>query len=258
MKNYDLREEKWIAYLTGDLSEDEMGRVEQEFLENDAAYEQLLALEDDLTYDFLQGKLSSPLNEKWQRRMNADPKRLEFASLLSTALDHKTSRSRSYVPTLWRVAAILFLAISGWLAYRFMQTQSEYQDLQNRYAEQQKQIQSIPKSSEPTISFMLLPGSQRSANGSRKLLVSKDENYVRLQLELKNDFKYDSYRAVIQTPEGNEVFSSNVSIAQTKIAILDLPVKNLPENDYQVILYAKKTGMEFQEIAYYSLPLRKS
>src|SRR5260370_34758164 len=61
-------ERRILRYLLGDLPEAEQIEVEQRFFSDDRYFEQLLALEDELTYDYLRGDLSRDERVKFERR----------------------------------------------------------------------------------------------------------------------------------------------------------------------------------------------
>jgi len=50
--------EHLVAYLLGEAPAEEQLRLEREYFVDDAAYERLLVVEDELAYDYLEGRLS--------------------------------------------------------------------------------------------------------------------------------------------------------------------------------------------------------
>jgi hypothetical protein len=92
MKNEADNEKLLIRYLQGDLPEEQRLQVEGEFLSDDQRYERLLALEDELFYDYAQNKLSSGEREQFEKRFLSS-KRNRRRTLLASALAHKVSES---------------------------------------------------------------------------------------------------------------------------------------------------------------------
>lgn len=58
-------------YLLGELSEDEKLELEEHFFTNDNSFEQLLALEDELRYDYAQGGLTPAQRRQFEQRFLA-------------------------------------------------------------------------------------------------------------------------------------------------------------------------------------------
>jgi hypothetical protein len=74
-----------VRYLLGDLPEEQRLEVEGMFLGNDQQYEQLLALENELFYDYAQGKLSAGERKQFEKRFltsEQNRRRAMFASAL--------------------------------------------------------------------------------------------------------------------------------------------------------------------------------
>jgi hypothetical protein len=77
-------------YLLGELSEPERAALEQEYFSDPQLFDQLVQTENDLIDDYVRGRLSSPLRERFEQCCVTDPKRrvrLRFAEALATRLD---------------------------------------------------------------------------------------------------------------------------------------------------------------------------
>ena len=57
-----------VRYLLGELSEEEQDRLEERFLSDDEWSEELLALENELKYDYAQGGLTPEERERFEKR----------------------------------------------------------------------------------------------------------------------------------------------------------------------------------------------
>src|SRR6266403_1456202 len=113
-------ERRIIHYLLGDLSEAEQIEVEQRFFSDDRYFEQLLAFEDELTYDYLRGDLSRDERVKFERRflpLADGRKSTAFAEALLEAVKPAAAGRRWFwLPPLMRLslaagAAVLLLGV---------------------------------------------------------------------------------------------------------------------------------------------------
>jgi uncharacterized membrane protein YciS (DUF1049 family) len=92
MKDEADNEKLLIRYLLGNLPEKRRLQVEGEFLSDDQRYERLLALEDELFYDYAQNKLSPGEREQFEKRFLSS-ERNRRRTLLASALAHKMFES---------------------------------------------------------------------------------------------------------------------------------------------------------------------
>src|ERR1051325_4190989 len=91
MKKAD--EQLMVQYLLGELPEAEQLRLEEQYFTDDEAYQQLLALEDELRYDYAQGALAPLQRERFEKRFltfPAERQRVELAG----AIMHKVAEAR--------------------------------------------------------------------------------------------------------------------------------------------------------------------
>jgi anti-sigma factor RsiW len=82
MKTDARDEELMTRYLLGELSETEQLLVEERFFTDEEFSERLLALENELKYDYARGALSPQARARFERRFLAtdeDRKEVEFA-----------------------------------------------------------------------------------------------------------------------------------------------------------------------------------
>src|SRR5215475_6198334 len=83
-----------IRYLLGNLPEEQRLQVEGEFLRDDQRYERLLALENELFYDYAQNKLSPGEREQFEKRFLSSERNRKRA-MIASALAQKMSESAS-------------------------------------------------------------------------------------------------------------------------------------------------------------------
>lgn len=79
------KEELMIRYLLGQLPDEEQVRLEEQFFTDEETYQQLLALEDELRYDYATGELTPNERKQFQERFLVTPedrKKLAFAGAL--------------------------------------------------------------------------------------------------------------------------------------------------------------------------------
>jgi hypothetical protein len=79
-------------YLLGNLPEEQRLQVEVEFLHDDQRYEQLLALESELFYDYAQNKLSPAEREQFEKRFLSSEQNRKRA-VLAAALARKMAEA---------------------------------------------------------------------------------------------------------------------------------------------------------------------
>lgn len=90
MKDETDNENLLVRYLLGDLPEGQVLWVEGAFLGDDRQYERLLAIEDELFYDYAQGKLTPAERARFEERfLTSQPNRQRAA--LAAALAQKIS-----------------------------------------------------------------------------------------------------------------------------------------------------------------------
>src|SRR5262245_33267584 len=95
MKDEADNEKLLIRYLLGSLPEEQRLQVEGEFLSNDQRYERLLALENELFYDYAQNKLSPGEREQFEKRFLSSERNRKKA-MIASALAQKMSESASF------------------------------------------------------------------------------------------------------------------------------------------------------------------
>jgi hypothetical protein len=94
MKDEADNEKLLTQYLLGSLPEEQQLQVEGEFLGDDQRYERLLALENELFYDYAQNKLSPDEREQFEKRFLSSEQNRKKA-MIASALAHKMSESAS-------------------------------------------------------------------------------------------------------------------------------------------------------------------
>src|SRR5215471_7026314 len=94
MKDESDNEKLLTRYLLGNLPEEQRLQIEGEFFSDDQHYERLLALENELFYDYAQNKLSPGEREQFEKRFLSSERNRKRA-MIASALAHKMSESAS-------------------------------------------------------------------------------------------------------------------------------------------------------------------
>ncbi|HEX5084832.1 MAG TPA: hypothetical protein VFY40_22540 [Blastocatellia bacterium] len=94
MKDETDNEILLIRYLLGNLPDDRRLQIEEEFLRDDRHYERLLALEDELFYDYAQNKLSPGEREQFEKQFLSSEQNRKRA-ILASALARRLSEAAS-------------------------------------------------------------------------------------------------------------------------------------------------------------------
>jgi len=103
MKDKADNEKLLIRYLLGSLPEEQQMQVEGGFLSDDQRFERLLALENELFYDYAQNKLSPDERELFEKRFLSSEQNRKRA-MIASALAHKMSESASVETAEQRIA----------------------------------------------------------------------------------------------------------------------------------------------------------
>lgn len=103
-----------LRYLLGDLPETEQLRLEECFFTDDEFYQQMLALEDELKYDYAQGLLTTTQRAQFEQRFLATPEKRQQAAVAGLLLDKlsKTDLPPTDAPPArrawWQILSALF------------------------------------------------------------------------------------------------------------------------------------------------------
>lgn len=292
-----------IRYLLGELSEQEQLQFEGKYFGDDDWFEQLLAIEDELIDDYVQGQLSQRERERFEKYFLTTPQhreRVEFAKALQqyAAEEQKENAPASVAPSpksdpWWRsmlnflltphpvlqpafaTAVVVMMLGSAWLFVqtihlrdqfaqfemeraeglerkRSLQQQTDEQREQSRElanelenakrlrAELEQKLATAPPQQPAAVSFALSSGAVRDIEGAKRLVIPPGAEVVQFQPDFEDEGEYKSYRAVLKTAEGEEVWSQGMLKARLsdagKTVVLNVPALIFSENDYILTL----------------------
>jgi hypothetical protein len=249
-------------YLLGALAEEERARIEADALHDDGRFEELLALEDELFHDYARGGLSDVERGQFEARFLSTPEgrdRMDAARALMDRLGPADARRPGAAPASLRwlaaAAALLVAAGTAWLGWRASQARVREAGLPTAPPSIRPSAgPPVTPSAAPVrvIALALSPGLLRSGGAApRVVLPATGEATLRLTLTLPPASRHQRYAASLQSPDGLTVWSG-AAAPDGRTVTVDVPVRAVPENDYEVVLRAL-TATGSQEVASYPL-----
>jgi hypothetical protein len=134
-------------------------------------------------------------------------------------------------------------------------------ELAQQLAPTSSQSQKLPEAPLSTLAQLVLtPGLVRDSSGSpKRLTVSPEIRQVELRLAL-GDYKYESYRVLLQDGEGSEIYARNKvrpeRSGSNHFLVLTLGAKDLSRDDYSVKVSGVTKSGEFEPLPSYTFRVR--
>ena len=104
------------------------------------------------------------------------------------------------------------------------------------------------------LSFFLSPGFARGSSGApQTLAIPAGVQSIKLRITLRRS-DYESYRAVVQTPEGTEIWNQNVKPMKLRsgaAVVLQIPANRFTRNDYILKIVGTTTAGEVEDAGSY-------
>ncbi len=201
----ETREDTISRYLLGDLSEDEMRRVEERLMTDNEFSELALLVENRLVDDYLDGALKGLDRERFEKLFLSTPQGREqvrftralkeYAARVKASESAITSRKPGWLSARWAFAtAVILLVMLGFGVWRAVFYRSNIDKglsaLRNAYAE--RPIESRIDG----LSYMAFTNTR---GGQAKVdYVSRDQAYIILSNEVQENPGADSYHALGQ------------------------------------------------------------
>jgi hypothetical protein len=267
-------------YLLGQLPEDAQERLEQQLMTNTDFSEQLSAVEDELTDEYVSGTLRDRDRKAFETVFLAHPsrqQRVAFAKTLHEFVEMKAETARPSQTgrqtflafllanrPLQAAAAgfVLLLVVTAWLSVRVYRLQDQLRSsvaqqtpTTNEPAQRERTEPDLNNPQTlPFVTVVLLPGAARDAGGIQRVIVPAGSEAAKLQLALETD-EYPSYDATLQTPEGNTVWTekglSAVKTSAGTVISVWLSRDVLKPQDYILRINGVRNGSSEPVNAYY-------
>jgi len=128
-------------------------------------------------------------------------------------------------------------------------------------SENSQSEKSSPPQPQPVVAtIVLIPGLVRGEDGKRaEITIPPRTNQIRLQLNLEEDL-YPRYRAVLQSPDGTEVWKIRLPQMKKKngkSVTLLVPAKVLSKGDYTMVLKGETKEREIENVSEYPFSIVK-
>jgi hypothetical protein len=277
------REKLMRLYLLGRLSDQETSELESEYVVDEARFEEILAVEDDLRDAYARSELSSSDREAFEKRFLALPdqrQKLEFAKILHQyllqappssrvlRLEHGwlsgIAKLRGRPPIAVAAAIVLIFVILGlggrWLERSRQRALQTVLTSPSSPGSSPSPSGSIESPATQIVTFVLTPGLVRGSEQATRLLVPKGANRIRLDLRFE-DGGYAEYQATLETAENKPVWSQDRIAAKRTAAgstvVVDVPANLLATGDYVATLRARTSQGRFQGVADYGFRVVK-
>ncbi|HEY7546904.1 MAG TPA: hypothetical protein VID27_18575 [Blastocatellia bacterium] len=158
MKTQNEKDELFVRYLLGQLSEEEQQQVERRYFGDDDFYEQLEAVEDDLVDAYVRGRLSPPERQQFEQHFlpfEDRREKVEFARQWRTFVAGNRAKPAEKAKPRWLnffhsrlvlipLAASLVLALgAGLLAFQLARLNRQIERMREERGAQEKTAQEL-------------------------------------------------------------------------------------------------------------------
>lgn len=227
MNQSSKQDSPWRAYLLGTATDGQERSMEERFLEDDAAFEELEAAETELLDDYTQGALTEDERAHFERLVAASP-RLQQRVVIARDLQRRfegscafSSRTidrppdRAVIPRWLLAAAVALVAIGGsWLVLTSQTGESD------------------PKTAgAASVTFELTP-TVRGAGGGNDFVLPPEAKEVVLTLPA---VAAHAPTAVIKNLSGAQIWSGTVTVDGER-SLVRTPAASLKPGDYLLVL----------------------
>jgi hypothetical protein len=256
--------EPYAAYLLGELSAEEQLRLEQEYFTDNAAWERLLAVEEELACDFVEDRLPAGRRERFSETIGATERgreNVQFARDLMTTLNAaERLQARSQYQWWAAAAALLLAALTGWLAFRVGSLSSELAAVRrDATAQQARNLQpaaAAPPAQIVEVAFLLTPGRSRGDSTPVRLELAASATQVRLELAPPPGADPGDYVVAIHSASGAEIFS-HVGAQSGTVWSVAAPAALFPPGSYEVTVRRVSSGEQQADLASYPFRLTR-
>lgn len=282
-------------YLLGKLALEDQIRLEEQFFADDECFDQLVAIEDDLMYDYLRGRLSPADRQRFERRyvVSADDREnADFAqALLSVSHDENGAHvdNETYVGSalrrtvlrlrpdatfaLWSLAAaaVIVMAAGTWVITETVKLRNERQHFElaraahDQALERERSVRSASPA-QPTklptiVALTLQAGLVRGADDVARVSIPAGADVLHIELGLKPNREYGQYRAVLQNADGRDIWTQDRLVTRRtptgRAVDLSVSANLVTPGDYLLMLKGLTARGDLEEAGDYSFRVVK-
>jgi anti-sigma factor RsiW len=236
-------EQLLVRYLLGELPEEECIELEQLCLEREELFEELEAVEAELSDDYVRGVLVGRRRKEFEKRLLNTPGRAEeiqFARLLARGANKRHSLfdglkvwtqgsglHTRLMQTSLAAATLALVVLVGSLSFRYWakpersqisRTSSSTTDSETVHKTVARTHTPPPVPSQvPSIAtFTLTAGSTRGEGGGNEIKIPREANRVQFRIELASS-DHKTYNVLLNRVEGERLFvQSNLKTRRSK------------------------------------------
>jgi hypothetical protein len=260
-------------YLLGVTDERESAVIEQRFLDDPNALDEVAVLEDDLIEDYLESSLEPGALVQFERHYLSAPRhraRVETVRRLIAASRDATGESRAVVTSVPRAAprwsGWLSLATAAVLAFAVAGAIWTYRASTNKAPAATAPLPSTSVAGQPpgppgpaaprVFAFSVSPVGVRSGDNRPSLVVPDGVDVVALDLQRGDgDDHLSAPRVVVRTVSGRDAWSGPAAVDNLPtgiVARLEIPAPRLPADDYTITLIdSDRQGREREGRTYF-------
>lgn len=285
--NQQIDEEMMIRhYLLGGLDEGRQAQVDERLLCDDDFAERFYAAQDNLIDDYVFNLLIEEERASFEKNFIFTGERrqkLLFAQTMENYVSKNYPRPRGFahaaslwwrnlLPSLskhkvWAATAfatgllliVFTLKLVGWFKPNAQDTLSQRRaSIEHQLAELNTQPFNANAQALPTLELSLQPSLLREGDEMKKADLVQDLKLLSLKLWLPQ-VRYQNYRALVRTVEGNELFAIEALKPQAGAAeiLLKIPTEFLPTDDYQIELKGVADNGQAEDVARYNFRVRR-
>ena len=256
-------------YLLGRFASEDAAIVEERLLTDEAFYQELLILEDELVDQYLAGELTDsdkrsfeghfliPLERREKLRFARNLQkyvsraRAENSARAASAVEPESTMTpvspvvpkKTFWPPTWKSPILSYsLAAAAVLVVAFAALVIV------------KESNTPPSGAANVLAVELVPGQSRGEGEIKQFTVTADTNTVQLQLRIPKDVAYQTYRAVLQTTDGREISRQDrLRLDPTSSGRVNCPIPAnlLKPSEYDLKLSGINQQGEYEDIARY-------
>ena len=256
-------------YLLGRFAPEDAAIVEERLLTDEAFYQELLILEDELVDQYLADELTDsdkrsfeghfliPLERREKLRFARNLQkyvsraRAENSARAASAVEPESTMTpvspvvpkKTFWPPTWKrpilsyslaAAAVLVVAFAALVIV--------------------KELNTPPSGAANVLAVELVPGQSRGEGEIKQFTVTADTNTVQLQLRIPKDVDYQTYRAILQTTDGREISRQDrLQLDPTSSGRVNCPIPAnlLKPSEYDLKLSGINQQGDYEDIARY-------